>query len=207
MSNAVSYTQSPFNLSRKDKFLLVLDVPPALKQISSKFIRDDINILPDTMQFSVAGTVVPEISVPPVQNRYAGQTQTATSFSRDPYPPLTVDFIVDNRFNNYWVMYTWLNLLNDDKLSTYDSSGLTSPTQTIVKSAARGRYDQYKSNLSIYGLDEYNKRIIQFQYIDAFPTNLGSISFSYKDSGELESTVTFSYSQLLVTPISEIESL
>jgi hypothetical protein len=207
MSNAVSYTQSPFNLSRKDKFLFVLDVPPALKQISSKFVRDGVNILPDTMQFSVAGAVVPEISVPAIQNRYAGQTQTTTSFSREPYPPLTVEFIVDNRYNNYWVLYTWLNLLNDDVQGIYDSTGLTSQTQNIVNSKARGLQSQYKTNLTIYGLDEYNKRIISFTYTDAFPTNLGGINFSYKDAGELESTVTFSYSQLQVTPIWDIESL
>jgi hypothetical protein len=207
MSNAVPYTQSPFNLSRKDKFLLVLDVPPALKQITSKFIRDDVNILPDTMQFSVAGAVVPDISVPAVQNRYAGQTYTATSYSRDPYPPLTVDFIVDNRFNNYWVLYTWLNLLNDDTTGTYDNANLTIPTHSIPNPHANGQISQYKTNLTIYGLDEYNKRIISFVYTDAFPTNLGGISFSYKDSGEVETSVTFSYSQLHVTPIWEIENL
>jgi hypothetical protein len=207
MSNNIPYTQSPFNLTRKDKFLLVLDVPPALKQIATKFLRNETNILPDTMQFAVAGTVVPEITVPAIQNRYAGQTQTVTSGAREPYTPLTVDFIVDNRFNNYWVIYTWLNLLNDDKLGIYDSSGLTTQTPNIVNSKAKGPYSQYKANVTIYGLDEYNKRVIQFTYTDAFPTNLGGITFSYKDSGELESNVTFSYSQLLVNPISEIENL
>jgi len=207
MSNAVSYTQSPFNLARKDKFLLVLDVPPALKKITSKFIRDNVNILPDTMQFSVAGTIVPEISVPAIQNRYAGQTQTATSYARDSYPPITVDFIVDNRFNNYWVIYTWLNLLNDDQTSLYDVTNLTDPTPNIVDGVTKNLYSQYKATISIYGLDEYNKRVVEFKYIDAFPTNLGSIAYSYKDSGELESSLTLSYSQLIVTPISEIESL
>jgi hypothetical protein len=207
MSNAIDYTQSPFNLSRKDKFLLVLDVPTALKKITSKFVRDNINILPDTMQFSVAGTVIPEISVPAIQNRYAGQTQTTTSHARDPYPPVTVEFIVDNRFNNYWVIYTWLNLLNDDQLSTYDSTDLTYPTQSVVNPASKGQFSQYKTTISVYGLDEYNKRVIEFKYIDAFPTNLGGISYSYKDGGEIESTMTISYSQLIVTPIYEIENL
>ena len=207
MSNAVDYTQSPFNLARKDKFLLVLDIPPALKKITSKFIRNNINILPDTMQFSVAGTVVPEISIPAVQNRYAGQTQTVTSHARDPYPPVTVEFIVDNRFNNYWVIYTWLNLLNDDKSNIYDSMGLTTPTESLDNPSARGSYNQYKTTISVFGLDEYNKRVVEFKYIDAFPTNLGSISYSYKDSGELESSLTLNYSQLIVTPVSEVENL
>ena len=165
MSNAVDYTQSPFNLARKDKFLLVLDIPPALKKITSKFIRNNINILPDTMQFSVAGTVVPEISIPAVQNRYAGQTQTVTSHARDPYPPVTVEFIVDNRFNNYWVIYTWLNLLNDDKSNIYDSMGLTTPTESLDNPSARGSYNQYKTTISVFGLDEYNKRVVEFKYI------------------------------------------
>jgi len=207
MSNNIPYTQSPFNLTRKDKFLLVLDVPPALKQIATKFLRNETNILPDTMQFAVAGGVVPEISVPAIQNRYAGQTQTVTSGSREPYTPLTVDFIVDNRFNNYWVIYTWLNFLNDDKLGIYDNTDLSTPTPNVANSKTRGLYSQYKANVTIYGLDEYNKRVIQFTYTDAFPTNLGGITFSYKDSGELESNVTFSYSQLLVNPISEVENL
>ena len=98
-------------------------------------------------------------------------------------------------------------MLNDDKYSVYDSDNLTFPTQSIVNSTAKNAYNQYKTNISVYGLDEYNKRVIEFKYIDAFPTNLGEISYSYKDSGELESSMTISYSQLIVTPIYEIENL
>ena len=86
-------------------------------------------------------------------------------------------------------------------------TNLTDPTSNIVDGVTKGLYSQYKATISIYGLDEYNKRVVEFKYIDAFPTNLGSIAYSYKDSGELESSLTLSYSQLIVTPISEIESL
>jgi len=207
MANNVSYIQSPFNKTRKDKFLMVMDIPAPLKQLASKFNRSANTVLPDTLQFSVFGTVIPEISVPAVENRFAGQTQFVSSHSRVPFPPVTVNFTVDNRFNNYWVIYTWLNLLNNDKQGIYDANDLTTLTTSIENNRVRGTYDQYKTTISVFGLDEYNKRVIEFKYTDAFPTNLGSISYSYRDSTELESSFTINYSQLLVAPISEIESL
>lgn len=207
MANNVAYIQSPFNKTRKDKFLLVLNVPTALKQITSKFDRSVNTILPETLQFSVFGAVVPEISVPSVVTRYAGQTLAHSSHSREPYPPININFTVDNRFNNYWVIYTWLNMLNNDKTGIYDQQDLTTPTLSINHPGVANLHTQYKTTVTIYGLDEYNKRVVEFKYTDAFPTALGGINYSYRDSGELESTFTLSYSQLHITPISEIESL
>jgi len=132
MADNATYIQSPFNKAKKDKFLLVLDIPPALKQIATKFNRSTDTILPDTLQFSVFGTVVPNISVPEVQTRFAGQTLKHTSHSREPYPPVDINFTIDNRFNNYWVIYTWLNMLNNDKTGLYDQQDLTTPTKSIV---------------------------------------------------------------------------
>mgnify|MGYP006966036111 CR=1 FL=1 len=207
MANNVTYTQSPFNKTRKDKFLLVMDIPKALKQIASKFDRTANTILPDTLQFSIFGTVVPDISVPGIQTRYAGQTLAHTSHSRDPYPPININFTVDNRFNNYWVIYTWLNMLNNDKTGIYDQHNLTAPTISIPNPGAANSYFQYKTTVSVFGLDEYNKRVVEFKYTDAFPTALGGINYSYRDGGELESNFTLNYSQLQITPISEVENL
>lgn len=203
MSNAVTYTQSPFNKSRKDKFLLVLNLPAALRNISSKFERSENTIIPDALQFSVYGSIVPEISVPNANVRYAGQTLAQSSHSREPYTPLTVNFTVDNRFNNYWVIYSWLNLLNNDETSIYDEKQLTIPT--------KDRFNvpnyQYRTTLSIFALDEYNKRVVEFIYKDAFPTNMGGISYSYRDANEIETSFTFEYSQLIIKPVTDIENL
>lgn len=201
------YTQSPFNKTRKDKFAMVIDIPQALKKIASKFERTPQTIIPDTLQFSVFGTVVPDITVPAVQSKYAGQTLSHTSHAREPYAPITVNFTVDNRFNNYWVIYTWLNLLNNDAVGIYDNNNLTTPTKTLINSGANSSYFQYKTAISIFGLDEYNKRVVEFKYTDAFPSTLGGIAYSYRDSDELESSMTLNYSQLIVTPITDIESI
>lgn len=198
MGNDVSYIQSPFNKSRKDKFIMVLTIPAVLRQISSKFERSENTIIPDTLQFSIYGSIVPPVEIQPVNVRYAGQNLAITSHSRETYTPNTVNFTIDNRFNNYWVIYTWLNLLNNDKEGIYDKDD---------RLPNRPRLD-YRTDISVYALDEYNKRIVEFLYTAAFPTSLGGISYNYRDSSELESEFTYSYSQLLVKPVdSSLESL
>ena len=198
MSNAAVYTQSPFNKSRKDKFLMAFDLPKCFKNLESNFNRSNNTVIPDSIKFSVFGAVVPSVEIPPVDIRYAGQTLAASSHTRNVYAPNTVSFTVDNRFNNYWTIYSWLNILNHDKTGVYDVNNITS---------GRASNFEYRTNISIFALDEYNKRVVEFKYTDAFPTSLGGIEYSYRDGSEIESAFTYSYSQLLVSLVtSDIES-
>ena len=229
MANLVSYTQSPFNKARKDKFLFVLNLPQCLKDISKKFNRSNETVLPDSLQFSVYGAVVPEVAVPSVNIRYSGQTLSNSSHSRDPYPPVTINFTVDNRFNNYWIIYKWLDLLNNATESIYDAENLTkisayAENLTNINSniaanqvkrslsvenrtnAAGADYLRFRSNFTLFALDEYDKRVIEFVYKDAFPTAIGSINFNNRDSTELETNFTFEYSQLLVSLVEQIDN-
>ena len=95
--------QAVLNKSRADKFLLVFDLPPVLKNINKPWIADNSNtsIISDSVQFSIFGTAVPEITVPAVETRYAGSTLYVSSHSKNSYPPVTVDFNVDNEYRNY----------------------------------------------------------------------------------------------------------
>lgn len=198
MTEPIPILQSPFNKSRKDKFLMVLNLPVALKNISTDLTSSDTQIQPDTMEFSVYGSVVPEVLVPNVPVRYAGQTLEVSSHNRPEWPPLTVNFTVDNRFTNYWVLYTWLNMLNDDTTGIFDQNGFIKDTSTINPLYYNGNLPVqllYRANISIFGLDEFNKRSIEFKYTGAFPTELGGITYNYRDEGEIESSFSFAYSQ------------
>lgn len=220
MANLVSYTQSPFNKARKDKFIFVLNLPACLKDISRKNERSNLTVIPDSLQFSVFGAVVPEITVPAVQLRYSGQTLHNSSYSRDPYPAVTVNFTVDNRFNNYWVIYKWLDLLNNAKLSYYDANNLTKsdvqkspgnidPRSNSNSALAAVGYDylKFRADFSLFALDEYDKRVVEFIYKEAFPTAIGSINFNNRTADELETSFTFEYSQLQVSLIEHVDSL
>lgn len=178
--------QSILNKSRADKFLLIFDVPPILKEFSTKFKHDNTHIVPDSVQFSIYGTAVPEITVPAVENRYAGNTLYVSSHSKNSYPPVSVNFKIDNEYKNYWVIYNWLNLLHDQREGKYNARDIT----------VDRNFADYQTNLTIKGKDEFNNDRIKFTYTKAFPTSINSIDYDYQKSDELISGFTFVYSQL-----------
>jgi len=104
--------QSFLNKAREDKFLLVFDVPPILKPSISDYTRSNKTFDPNSVQFSIFGTMVPQITVKGVETRFSGSTLYISSFSKDSPEPVSIDFKVDSMFSNYWVIYSWLNLLH-----------------------------------------------------------------------------------------------
>lgn len=210
------YIQSPFNKVRKDKFIMVIPVPKGLKGMIRKFAHNDHYADPDTFTMSVYGVVAPAIKVSSVDSRYAGQTVKVSSHSREAYPALTVNFAVDNRFNNYWFIYKWLDILNDDKKSVYDGKDIVDVSNlpggnvdgTRVNIGTFSKQLQYYSTtISIFALDEYEKRVAEFVYTGAFPTSLGGIDLSYRDSGEVDITAEFEYSQFAVSLVEQVDSI
>ena len=181
-----STQQSILNKSRADKFLLVFDVPPILKEFSKKFNQSNKTIIPDSVQFSIFGTAVPEITVPAVENRYAGNTLYVSSHSKNSYPPVSVKFKIDNEYKNYWVIYNWLNLLHDQREGKYNAREIS----------VDQNFNDYQTNLTIFGKDEFNNNRIKFTYTKAFPTTVNNIDYDYQNSEELLSGFTFVYSQL-----------
>ena len=181
--------QSVLNKSRADKFLLIFDIPPILKNMEKPWISDTSNnkIVTDSVQFSIFGTAVPEITVPAVEVRNVGSTLYVSSHSKNSYPPVTVDFKIDNEYRNYWVIYQWLNLLHSQYEGRYNEREF--PTDDL-------NFGDYQTNLSIYGKDEFNNNKIKFTYTKAFPTTLEAITYNYQNPSEIQSGFTFVYSQL-----------
>lgn len=175
---------SPLNISSKDKFVLILNLPKVIRERYS----NDPELSIETIQISIFGSVVPDITSPPIDVRWGGQSTKFSSYSRPEYPPLTVNFIVDNNFNNYYLLWLWLSILNDPRNSYYggtDKSPLSNETE-------------YQTTFSVIGLDEYNESTIVFTFHNAFLTSLASINYSYKDSETLECAATFHFGQLSV---------
>lgn len=180
--------QSPLNQAAKDKFLLVFDVPPILKEFSTKHTRNNKTVIPDNVQFSIFGTSVPDITVPGIETRYAGSTLYVSSHSKNSYPPVEVSFAVDGLYNNYWCIYQWLNLLHDQKSGEYNTRNIS----------IDANFNDYQTDLTIYGLDDYGKKRIKFTYKKAFPTTLKGLNYDYQPGGDMRlvSGFVFLYSQL-----------
>jgi len=204
MSTTDPIIQSQFNKSRKDKFLLVFQLPQILTSINNSdlSVRSNSLINQDSMQFSVYGSVIPEVQVPEIINTYSGQSYKISSGIRPPYENIKISFTIDNRFNNYWVIWKWLNLLNDSKTSTFNSSNVIPNTNAVLNN--QGTLNTalqpqgYQTDFTLYGKDEFDQNIVQFTYTKAFPVSLGSIDYSYRDADEIETTFEFAFSQFFV---------
>jgi hypothetical protein len=219
--------QSIFNKARKDKFILVLTLPKVLQKIDSDILSERAQSLIklDSLQFSIWGSPVPEVTVPDVEQRIWGQAYKVTSQSRPNYNPISVNFTVDHRFSNYWVLWKWLYTLNhpiesgmEDIFANYIAgkpqidplqaardkaymvgknlqkgsgnkanldtpslmgSGSTKPIHMV------DNFLDYQTIVTIYGLDEYNEKVIEFTYTHAFITQLSEIAYNYRDSGDM----------------------
>ena len=191
MSNPTS--QSSLNRASKDKFILVLQLPTILK----KRAKTDPSLDIESLQISVYGTIVPDITVPAIEARFGGQSANFSSHSRPNYPPLTVNFVVDNEYKNYYVLWKWLAILNDPKTSEYDGTPLDQITNKDIIDT--GSNSEYQTNLSVLALNEYNQTVAEFVYSNAFITTLGGINYSYRDGEILETTAQFQYNQINIT--------
>lgn len=181
--------QSPLNRASKDKFIMILNLPYILK----KQAKTDPSIGSiEPLQISIFGTVVPEIIVPEVDVRFAGQNFHLTSYARPNYPPLTVNFVVDNDYKNYYLLWRWMDIKNLALEDYYGgSANLTKDEQAEV-----GSQFEYQTDFSILALNEYNETVLEFKYFKAFVSSLGSINYSYRDGEILEASAQFHFSQL-----------
>ena len=194
--------QSQLNKSRLDKFLLVIDLPPIMRNINSStlpnpeaFKRIQKFVSKETLQFSVYGSVIPTITVPEVEAGFAGGTYKLSSNSRPSYENVNVNFTIDNKFNNYWVINRWLNILAGDKniVDNPDNILPSDPNATSLPPSLQPQ--SYQTNFTIYGKDEFDTNVIKFTYTKAFPVSLGGINYNYRDAGEIETTFEFAFSQ------------
>lgn len=182
--------QSVLNRTGKDKFILVLNLPSILRK---RLTNDELlNINP--LQISIFGTVVPPVQVPANEVRFGGQSYNVSSYARPNYPPLPVNFIIDNKFRNYWVLWKWLQVLNDPESSFY--TGTDSRFETWKDKLDSGIVTEYQTNFSVIGLNEYNQYTVEFIFKNAFITNLGGINYDYNDTELIKSTAEFQFSRL-----------
>lgn len=178
--------QSSLNRSSKDKFYMVLDLPYVLK----KRAETDPSISIEPLQISVYGTVVPDIAVPEVDMRFLGQNLHLSTYARPNYPPIVVNYVVDSQYNNYYLLWQWLDAMNMAIQDIYGGSD-------IVDASVVGDQFEYQTTIKIVALDEYNNPVIEFIYSKAFLSTLGGLTYSYREGSTLvESTATFHFSQL-----------
>jgi hypothetical protein len=189
--------QSLLNKARRDKFIMILTPPEAIREINSKDTRDNSKVINDAIQYSIYGAVVPKITVNDITSPYSGQNFKFTSHHRPSYENIFINFTIDNRFNNYWVLFKWINVLNNNREAIFHSDKIPYKGERSSGSPVKDPkvFEEYSTTITIYGLDEYDKRKIQFDFIGAIPVSLGQIAYNYREASEAECTFEFAFSQ------------
>ena len=188
--------QAPLNKNRQDKFILVLNLPEGIKNIVDNITRNTNRLDANSLEISIAGAVTPTISVPEKTIPYGAQTIKVSSHTRPAYESLNLDFKIDNEFKNYWAIYKWLDIINDIKTGNFNEDDIIKYKSAQELSSPSQQLPIYSSNLTVFGLDEYENRKIQWDYIGAFPTKLAEIKWNYAISEEITSSATFEFTRI-----------
>ena len=198
--------QAVLNKARLDKFRLVIDTPKCLKEKETASTRSTDLLNRDSMQFSIINLNIPSQKIPEIGLPYMGQTMHVTSQNRPAYPPIKISFTIDTNFNNYWFIFKWLNVLNDTRESGVDEyfSKFNNLGNVALKKNSNITYNEiqaikdytdYQTNITIFGLREFNESIVQFNFYNAFPISLGDINYDYKNTEEIGCYFEFAYGQ------------
>jgi hypothetical protein len=196
--------QSILNRSRSDKFTLVMDMPIAMRNKIDNVLQN--NYRPDKVEFTVFGSPVPKIEVKSINLPFGGQHLNITSGSRTEYGLLNLKFLIDNGYQNYWILWNWLNLFNNNELS---DSSINEPSTLPWENTflTKNPFSEYVTDFMLYGLDEYNNKIIEFKYDKSFITSLSELTYSHQDETIISCTATFAYNQLKVSLLNNVNKV
>lgn len=187
---------SDLNVARKDKFILIVDLPnsflPIRKKIKDKCKRECSLLDINKLQLNIFANIVPEITIPKIEKPFGGQVMNFSSHARPTYSPIKVDFEVDAGYVNYYVLYKWLDIINDDLNSEFNYEREINDS----KHSPGGRQPYYTSTMNMYALDEYNNKAAKWTFFGCFPTVLGGIDYSKRDAAIIVSSFTFEFSFL-----------
>jgi hypothetical protein len=110
---------------------------------------------------------------------YAGQTYNISSHTRPKYNDLNLEFFVDTNFINYWLLWSWLDMLNEVETSLGDHISETT------------------TGFTLSCLDEYNKPIVHIIYQDVSIVELSSLTLDYNNSNQIKAAAKFVFNRML----------
>lgn len=157
------------NKSSPNKFNLVFTKLPGDTSVSAA----------RNFTMNIFGTILPGVRLDVSKNSYMGW-QINSSSSTMEFSEWTFNFNVDENFDNWFKIFDWMQLVNNNRDYIYSKES------------------EFLVDATLLILDDYNKVIKQINFKNMFPGDLESVNFS-KREGEsiLESSVTMYYDYYL----------
>lgn len=187
---AIEEMQSPLNRARQDKYLFIMNLPDALRDISNAWVneRKALGISREAVAWTLVNTAIPSMNIKAQSIKFGGGNLYISSHTKDPYDALKISFKIDNKFLNYSTIHEWIDFIYNERQGHFDAENI-SKEQGI---------NAYTTNISIAVLDEYNKPVMQWLFTHAFPTEISNIDLNYQNSDEIICNATFMFSQMYV---------
>lgn len=188
MPDDITILNSPLNKTYEDKFYFLFKLPDALRNLRSKYATrlHDAGITKDSIRFSLIDAEIPQMVIKSQNVKQAGGGIYLSTHTIDEYDPVTITFKIDEKYNNYFVIYEWMNYIRNENKGYFDSENLSKVANLTA----------YGTNMSIVTLDPYNHEVSQHIFTYAFPTSLSSIKLNYQNTGEIVCSATFVFTQM-----------
>jgi hypothetical protein len=154
-----------------------------------------IDALPD-VSFFVQAVTLPGVSVP-VADRATPFTKIPEVGDHLAYDPLTVTYTIDRGMQSYRSLLWWLQGYGFPQ--SYDEvAAFRAARLAVVPFGRPSARELEKTNAVLSVLQPDTDEILtEFQFIDLFPTGIGSLDFSTTDGDvvALKTTATFAYTE------------
>lgn len=161
------------NKSSPENFELLFPVLPLLDTLKES----------QSLSMNIFSSVLPTISLDTKEVNWMGGKAQYDSGGMS-YEPWYVNFLIDDDFNNWKILYNWINYINNNK-DTY----------------GRARSD-YVVDATLNILNNMREPILTVNFKNVWPNMLGEVSMSYRE-GEmvLSSSVNFYYDRYEIETI------
>lgn len=124
---------------------------------------------------NIFGVIIPAVSIAEEELSWQSN-KTKHSLIPTVYDPLLINYMVDSNFENWKLLYNWMNYINNnfDKIAEY--------------------HNNYSIDATLVIKDNFMSNIMELIFKSIWPSTLGEIQFSYREGDiQIESTINFTY--------------
>ena len=156
---------------------------PIMNKASPTHFRLTFPVLPETSSIEeqkhftifIIDTVLPSFTINPLAIPWRGSKLFQEGGEVD-YDTWNTNFYIDDQWKSYEIIYDWMHNINNG-----------------VDVFGREDY-AYQVNANLAVLDNYEKPVMDFTFVNVWPSSLGEISLSYQDGENfLSASISFIY--------------
>lgn len=126
------------------------------------------------IMLNIHNIIIPGVSNNMVDQPYLGANVNYAATTE--FDPWEVSFMVDQAFDNWYYLYTWLMLIYNKKDVFYEN------------------FDNYVVDMTLGIKDNFKSDILRIKFVNAWITALSSVNLSYREGeSNLECDATFAY--------------